>query len=75
MKHWIVVSRYPNSPHYKIEGTGYASQKEAKRFIELFKARELALDEVQKEFDPTSRMAFRQYGLGELSILDIFFQD
>ena len=74
MKHFVVVSRYPHSPHYSIEGKGYYSQKEATKYIKLFKDRTEALDKIQLAhgFDEGPD---KLYSVAEVIIPDKFFID
>ena len=76
MKNIAIVSRYPNSPQYHIEGYGYRSKSEAIKHQKLFAERAKAINSVNKRmgFDEIIS-ADKLYEIAEINIPDNFFKD
>ena len=78
MKEKIIISRYPYSYGYQIEGKGYKTEKNAEKYIRLFKARVEALNEVQQKFfkeDIVSNRNEKKYCIVDIEISDKFLND
>ena len=71
-----IVSRYPNSPHYHIEGRGYRNKSEANKHQKLFVERAKAIDSVNRSMGFDGIIAVdKLYEIAEINIPDNFFKD
>jgi len=76
MKHIVVISRYPHSPHFTVEGVGYRTTAQAEKYIKLFEARAKAIDDVQERFGFDRSVASdKLYAVAEVIIPNAFFND